>query len=126
MIVGLREFGGRPPGLDAYGGQLQVDVARRLPGIDGRDAAEPLGEGIIERLERNHGDRAVNEHDVVDVPEREPRLASARRVASRWVVLRGGHADPLPIPDERERHEMRASVGRGRGDPQLVLGFQSA
>jgi hypothetical protein len=63
----LRKFGGRPLGLDADGGQLQVDVARRLSGIDGRDATEPLGETVIERLEFKHGDRTVNEHDVMDV-----------------------------------------------------------
>jgi hypothetical protein len=67
MIVGCASSAADHQAWMRTGGQLQVNIAWRLPGIDGRDAAEPLGEDVVVRLERHYSDRAVNEHDVDDV-----------------------------------------------------------
>jgi len=108
------------PGLDAARGDAEPAVRRgRRTRVEAGARGEPVTPLLWQRVDLEDLDFAIDHVHVAGVAQPQPNGSGGGEVPAGRAVRRRGHQQRLVLPVEGQRHQIRRTVRRGTGHPDI-------
>src|SRR5215207_2683003 len=108
------------PGLDAARGDAEPAVrCGRRTRVEAGARGEPVTPLLWQRVDLEDLDFAIDHGHVAGMAQPQPNGSGGGEVPAGRAVRRRGHQQRLVLPVEGQRHQIRRTVRRGTGHPDI-------